>query len=114
MNKAIVSLALLSSLSSGSLSFAADQPAPADLPPPPPPPKVQSGETLEPEVSIVDRDGKRIEEYSVNGRVYAAKITPKSGVPYYIIDTDGDGLLDTRRNDIQGTPTVPQWVLFSW
>jgi hypothetical protein len=113
MNKAITSLVLLSGLSSGSLCFA-EEPPPADLPPPPPPPKVQSGESLEPEVSIIDRDGKRIEEYSVNGRVYAAKITPKGGPAYYVIDTDGDGLLDTRRNDIQGTPSVPQWVLFSW
>ncbi len=113
MNKAITSLALLSGLY-GSLSIAAE-PADADLPPPPPPPKVKSGETLEPEVSIIDRDGKRIEEYSVNGRVYAAKITPKDGgTPYYIIDTDGDGLLDTRQNDLQDTPNVPQWVLFSW
>ena len=114
MNKAITTLALTGSLSGSVLLFAAEPQSQADLPPPPPPPQVQSGETLEPEVSIIDRDGKTIEEYSVNGRVYAAKISPKGGPPYYIIDTDGDGQLDTRRTDIQGTPTIPQWVLFSW
>ena len=111
MNNALAAVIMMSGLLGSQLLQAAEQ---AELPPPPPPPAVQSGETLEPEVNIIDKDGKRIEEYSVNGRVYAAKITPKGGVPYYIVDTDGDGLLDTRHNDLKGTPTIPQWVLFSW
>ena len=111
MNKQLAAFAFVASLSATTTLWAAD---PADIPPPPPPAAVQSGETLEPEVSIIDRDGKRIEEYSVNGRVYAAKITPKSGPPYYLIDSDGDGLLDTRHSDIERTPEIPRWVLFSW
>jgi len=111
MNKHLIAVVFVTGIFATGAARAADK---AELPAPPPPPQVQSGETLEPEVSIIDRDGKRIEEYSVNGRVYAAKITPKGGAPYYIVDTDGDGLLDTRHNDLEGTPTVPQWVLFSW
>lgn len=84
------------------------------LAPPPPPPSVQSGETLEPEVTIREKGEDIITEYSINGRVYATKITPKKGKPYYLIDRDGDGVLETRESDIQGTPNVPQWILFSW
>lgn len=111
MIKHLTAIVLVSSLSATNLLLAAD---PAEIPPPPPPPAIKSGENLEPEVSIIDKDGKRIEEYSLNGRVYAAKITPKSGPPYYLVDSDGDGLLDTRNNDLEDTPQVPQWVLFSW
>jgi hypothetical protein len=81
---------------------------------PPPPPAVQSGESLEPEVTIIDKGEQTITEYSINGRVYATKITPKRGAPYYLIDKDGDGVLETRQSDIEGTPNVPQWILFSW
>jgi hypothetical protein len=94
------------------ISMAVDTDEP--LAPPPPPPGVQSGETLEPEVTITDKGDEVITEYSINGRVYATKITPKSGAPYYLIDRDGDGILETRESDIEGTPNVPQWILFSW
>ena len=111
MNKPFTTIVLVASLAAANGLLAAE---PSELEPPPPPPPVKSGETLEPEVRIIDRDGKRVEEYSVNGRVYAAKITPTSGPSYYLLDTDGDGLLDTRHNALKGTPQVPQWVLFSW
>lgn len=81
---------------------------------PPPPPRVQSGEAIEPDVSIIENDKERIEQYSVNGQIYAVKITPKSGPSYYLIDNDGDGSLETRRNDIERGMQVPQWILFSW
>ena len=80
----------------------------------PPPPRVKSGETLEPDVTIIRQEDKVIEQYSVNGQVYAAKITPKKGRPYYLIDTDGDGSLDTRNDNLQSGLQVPQWVIFSW
>lgn len=81
---------------------------------PPPPPRVQSGEVIEPEVNIIENSKERIEQYSVNGQVYAVKITPKSGPAYYLIDSDGDGNLETRSNDIERGMEVPQWILFSW
>lgn len=58
------------------------------------PPKVQD-EQVEPTVTIRDEEGKRIEEYSRNGQVYMVKVTPENGVPYYYIDSDGDGRLET-------------------
>lgn len=85
-----------------------------DLLAPPPPPRLQSGETIEPEVTIIKNDREKIEQYSVNGRVYAVKITPKGGPAYYLIDKDGDGVLESRFNDLERGLNIPQWVLFSW
>lgn len=81
--------------------------------PPQIPSAVQSGEPLEPEVTIIQREKETVEEYRVNGRLFKVKITPSAGPPYYLIDSDGDGVLETRSNDITDI-NIPQWVLFSW
>ncbi len=107
------SYSLLLSLVITPFSYAAE----TDLAPAPEPPvlpeQVQSGETLEPEVTIIHKEQETVEEYRINGRLYQVKITPTKGAPYYLIDTDGDGELETRANDITKSQ-VPQWVLFSW
>lgn len=81
----------------------------------PPPPKlpdpVHSGQELEPEVTIVETEEGRAYEYRANGHLYMVKIQPRVGRPYYEIDSDGDGVLDTRVDDVRNT-AVPQWVLF--
>lgn len=88
--------------------------APAPEPPTLPDP-VESGEALEPEITIVPGDdGEIITEYRVGGNLYMVKITPAFGPSYYLIDRDGDGQLETRTNNIYEDIVVPQWVLFSW
>ncbi len=82
--------------------------------PPALPDAVKSGETLEPEVSIVIRDDATVAEYRINGNLYMVKITPNKGKPYYLIDHDGDGEMESRVDDIYQDPNIPQWVLFSW
>jgi hypothetical protein len=67
---------------------------PIDAEEQPLPPKVQD-EQVEPTVTIREEEEGRVEEYSLNGQVYMVKITPKVGAPYYYIDTDGDGNLET-------------------
>ena len=84
-------------------------PAPPDLPDP-----LQSGQPIEPEVTIIHRDDAVIEEYRLNGKMYMVKIIPAIGKPYYIIDRDGDGQMETRMSEIYDDFNVPQWVLFSW
>lgn len=108
MNNKIIYLTGLMLMASG--SFAADEAVPEtpDLPP-----KVESGEVLEPEVRIIETKEGTHEEYSVNGRVYMVKVTPEVGPAYYLLDTDGDGELDTRR-DHPSEIAVPQWVIMSW
>jgi hypothetical protein len=96
-------------------SLAHAQPPDTDAPPPP---QVAEGESndarLEPEVRIIERGGERIEEYRLNGELFMIKIIPKMGYPYYLVDVDGDGRLETRRNDLDPDILVPRWTIFSW
>jgi len=85
----------------------------AEDPPPPPPPVEEGEEDLEPEVTIRQQGSKTIHEYRINGRLYMVKIVPKKGPPYYLLDLDGDGEMDTQEDDPNGV-VVPQWVLFRW
>lgn len=70
-------------------------------------------QSLEPQVTIIQREHTRIEEYRVHGRLTYVKIIPDKGYPYYLIDTNGDGILDTR-SDSLANPPVNQWILFEW
>ncbi len=86
----------------------------ATVPEPPTlPPQVESGEVLEPEVTIIESDKGTVEQYSLKGRVYMVKINPIAGPSYYLLDSDGDGEMDVRE-DHPTKIAVPQWVLFSW
>jgi len=82
--------------------------------PPPLPEPVQSGEVLEPEITIIQKEEVTVEEYRINGILYMVKVTPSVGLPYYLIDQDGDGVMETQMDGIYADPVVPQWVLFSW
>lgn len=82
--------------------------------PPPPLPEEESGENLtEPEVNIIHRDDRTVEEYRVNGQLRYIKVIPKQGKPYYFVDTDGDGVLDQQFNNLENPP-INQWILWSW
>lgn len=84
------------------------------LPPPEIPDPIQSGEPIEPEVTIIRKEESVVEEYRVNGNLYMIKVTPSVGPAYYLIDQDGDGRLESRQNRLGSVDAVPQWVLFSW
>ena len=78
------------------------------------PPKIQE-EQLEPTVTIREEEERLIEEYSMNGRVYMVKITPKGGIPYYYIDTDGDGQLELDVDNQALNPVQPvYWKIKEW
>ena len=78
-----------------------------------PPKKEEQEQITEPEVTIIHREEEIIEEYRVNGQLRYAKITPNRGPAYYLVDTDGDGILDTRNNDLDNPP-INQWILWRW
>ena len=80
---------------------------------PPPLPEEPSDQMPEPEVKIIHREDRIVEEVSVNGQLRYVKITPKKGVPYYIVDTDGDGVLDQQFNSLDN-PNINQWILLRW
>ena len=112
MNKTLLALCLLVAVPLAAV--AAENSKLVPLPTPPKlPPKVQSGQVLEPEVTIRETSKGKVHRYSVNGQIYMVKVVPRAGPAYYFIDSDGDGRLDARGNDIQNI-SVPQWVLFSW
>jgi hypothetical protein len=100
-------------LISSMVTLAQEEPVPVPEPPELPP-TVESGEPLEPDVTIIRRGKETVEEYRIHNRLYMVKVKPSVGPPYYLIDTDGDGNLDVRRSDLERDMRIPQWVLFSW
>lgn len=80
------------------------------------PPAISSDPELsgvEPEVTIVEQDSGIVYEYRIRGQLYMARVVPATGPSYYLLDIDGDGVLDVQgssRPDL----TVPQWSLFRW
>lgn len=68
--------------------------------------------TPEPEITIRQEADRTIEEYRINGQLYAIKVTPKVGEPYYLVDSEGDGQLDKRQE--RGRLLIPSWILFKW
>lgn len=83
---------------------------PIDAPEQPLPPKVQE-EQIEPTVTIREEEDRRVEEYSYNGQVYMVKVTPAVGPPYYFIDTDGDGNLETSPDKGLDPVKPVQWKI---
>lgn len=117
MRASLTRALFISALLLGTSAQAAEPATDDGLAPAPEPPvipeAVESGQPLEPEVTIIQRDTDTVQEYRLNGRLYMVKITPSVGAPYYLIDTDGDGQMETRQNDLRSSK-VPQWVIFSW
>lgn len=81
---------------------------------PPLPPAVRSGEALDPEITILQTEEETVYEYRVNGELFAIKVQPKQGPPYYFYDRNGDGNLEFSRDDPLAGLTVNQWVLWRW
>jgi hypothetical protein len=68
---------------------------------------------VDPEVTIIETDTEVVYEYRVKGQLYMVKVEPIVGPPFFLVDTNGDGILDVQD---QRPPdlAVPQWLLFSW
>ena len=56
--------------------------------------------------------GDLAEEYYVAGQVRVVKITPKRGPVYYLVDSNGDGILDSSKGE--GSVSPVQYKLFGW
>jgi hypothetical protein len=117
----LLTLLMLSCL----LVRAEDPPVPvADAPPPPPMPLPDSSpptpsglggeEELQPEVKITKRGEDIIYEYRVNNQLYMVKVVPRIGYPYYLVDQDGDGSLESRYSNLEPNLVAPRWILYRW
>jgi hypothetical protein len=83
-----------------------------DMPPAPPPPAFDAKDGQpeeEPPVTITEPQVS-IKELRIGGRLYAIKITPKHGKPYYLVDDLGDGKF-ARQESLDSGVRVPRWVL---
>jgi len=68
--------------------------------------------SADPEVTIRTEGDKTIQEYRQNGFLYAIKVTPKVGKPYFLVRADGsDG--NFIRSD-QPDMLIPAWKIFEW
>lgn len=65
----------------------------------------------EPDVTIRQEGERTVEEYRVNGFLYAVKIIPKTGKPYFLVRADGDSnFIRADKPDM----LIPAWEIFSW
>ena len=75
---------------------------------------LQPNDLLSPNVNIQEHENRATEEFSVNGNVYMVRVNPKAGPSYYLVDPDGSGDFEMRR-DVPGADlNVPQWALVRW
>lgn len=81
---------------------------------PEPPLPVQSGEEMEPDITIIRKGKKTIQEYRRGGRLYMIKVIPDIGPPYYFIDSNGDGKMDVQGNDLDKGGQVNMWKILEW
>ncbi len=106
----IISLLLLPAIGIAEQSMKpALVPEPPELPMP-----VQDGEVLEPDITIIRKGKKTIQEFRKNGQLYMIRIKPAVGPAYYLIDTDGDGNMDVRQSDLDKESLINQWKLLEW
>ncbi len=107
---------LLSFLSLVCLSFSvsAAQPEPAAKTAAPTPQLTNADEPVdEPQVTISKQTEQTVEEFRANGKLYMIKITPKHGVPYYLVDDRGDGKF-ARQDGLDSGLRVPRWIIKSF
>jgi len=71
-------------------------------------------ELEEADIILIERDGETRREYRMGGRLIMVEVTPAIGPTYYLIDTTGDGHLDSRRDDLEPDFVPPSWVIFRW
>ncbi len=68
--------------------------------------------SADPDVTIRQEGDKTIQEYRVNGFLYAIKVIPKNGKPYFLVRADGSDGNFVRSDDPD--MLIPAWEIFSW
>lgn len=98
------------------IATAVAQQPPPDLEPVPdgPPGGATEDDPGLPEVTIRRLTDAVVKEYRINNRLYMVQVLPKLGLPYFLLDADGDGNLETRYNDLDDGLMIPGWVILSW
>ncbi|MBU2706085.1 DUF2782 domain-containing protein [Zooshikella marina] len=74
---------------------------------------IAEDEPIRPSNDVVIRESKDkiIHEYRHNGFVYAIKVVPKIGKPYFLVAADGEGnYIRTDRPEM----LIPSWKILEW
>ena len=101
---------LFSGLCCTALAAQPQQPALQPLPPPPALDADTDDADLEPPVTIIKQTEQTVEEFRANGKLYMIKVTPKIGLPYYMVDDRGDGKF-SRMESLDSGVRPPRWTL---
>ena len=78
------------------------------------PPSATDSGLQQPQIIVRPAPAGKIEEYRIAGQLYMIKVTPDKGPGYYLVDGDGDGSLETRKDGLVGNIAIPAWVLKRW
>ena len=87
---------------------------PLEEAPPPPVLADDPDPAIQPQVTIRNEGGQKIEEYRIRGKLYMQKVTPAHGRPYVLMDHKGDGTFTRQDNTLDNGVRVPQWVLLEF
>jgi hypothetical protein len=68
--------------------------------------------SAEPDVTIRQEGDRTVQEYRVNGFLYAIKIIPKTGKPYFLVRADGSDVNFVRSDSPD--MLIPSWEIFKW
>lgn len=108
--RSLIACLLLASLAGTAWAAAANEDVTKTVPPPPPlPPGTPDDPTIQPEVTVIQKDDATITEYRIGGRMYMQKVKPKVGPEYYLTDDTGTGAFVRRDSDPKVKP--PMWVI---
>ena len=66
------------------------------------------------EVRIIRRDDAEVTEFRDGGVLRAVRVKPDVGPVYYLVDTDGDGDLETRTDGPREGLAIPMWIIARW
>ena len=55
-----------------------------------------------------------VESRRENGQVYSIELQHSKAPNQYIDETDSDGNIEFKSNDLEETPNLPKWKLGSW
>jgi hypothetical protein len=86
---------------------------PPDAAPPPMPDVTTPDSELEPQITIKRTEKETTEEVRVNGELRYIKVTPRYGLPYYLVPSS-NGQTYLRYDSLDFGLKTPMWLLFSW
>ncbi len=113
LRSGIIAFVAFAYAASASAQPAPPAPAESALPPPLRAESAATDPELEPQVTIIRRDGETFEEVRVNGELRYIKVTPRLGPPYYLVP-NGSSPTFIRRESLDFGLVPPMWLLFSW